>query len=897
MVDPLPPERLFRSCDLSQLSFATTDDLPDLDEVVAQERAVAAVRFAIGVGHPGFNLFALGPAGSGKQSVVRQFLDRRAAQEAPASDWCYVYNFAQPHRPRVLRLPAGRGAELRDTMGHLVDDLRGAIRSAFESDEYRVQRQAIEAEVKEQQEKRFNEIQEAAKKEAIAVVRTPGGLAFAPMHDGEVITPEEFHKLPEAERKRIEAEIAAFQERLQAFLHQVPQWERESRDRVGKLNREVALFVAGPLIEAVIHRYDGVDGVQGYLEAVRDDVVDHLERLQQTDEGGESPIAHALQLSGAPPAAAFFRRYQVNCLVEHDGGDGAPVVYEDNPTFQNLVGRVEHMAQMGALITDFQLIKAGSLHRANGGYLLMDARQLLTQPYAWEGLKRALRQGEATIESLGQMLSLVTTVSLEPEPIPLTVKVVLFGDPYLYYLLSHLDSEFPELFKVAADFDDRMVRNAAGEALYARLIATLVRRDRLRPLERDAVARVIEHSARLVEDAERLSVRMAPVVDLLREADYQAGEAGHAACTAGDVQGAIDAAIHRADRLRARVLEETERGTLLIATTGTEVGQVNGLSVIQLGAFAFGHPSRITARVRLGEGEVVDIEREVELGGPLHSKGVLILAGFLGGRYVTDRPLSLYATLVFEQSYGGVEGDSASSAELYCLLSALASLPIRQGLAVTGSVNQLGQVQAIGGVNEKIEGFFDLCVARGLSGDQGVLIPAANVHHLMLRRAVVEAVAAGRFHIYPVATIDEGIELLTGLPAGARDGDGLYPPGTVNGRVEARLAELAEIRVSLAHRGDDPEAEAGEAEGGGGRAGEGALPAGGGGAAGRARPFAPGGRSALLSSEQAARGSRGSALGGRGAGSAEGGFGAQVGEGWGEAGGVRAARSGASWWR
>ncbi len=809
MVDPLSPDALYRRCDLSSLDFATTDDLPDLDAVVAQERAVEAVQFAIGVRHPGYNLFALGPPGSGKRSVVRQFLDRRAAEEAPASDWCYVYNFAQPHRPRALRLPAGRGAQLRDTMTQLVEDLRGGIRSAFESDEYRVQRQAIEAEVKEQQERAFNEIQEAAKEKEIAVVRTPGGLAFAPMRDGEVITPEEFQKLPEAERERIEEEITHFQERLQAFLHQVPQWERESRKRVNQLNHEVALFVAGPLIEAVIHQYEGIDGVKDYLEAVRDDVVAHVEEIQQREEAPPQGAA-PLPLPGGNPNTPFTRRYQVNCLVEHEGGDGAPVVYEDNPTFQNLVGRVEHMAQMGALITDFTLIKAGALHRANGGYLLMDARKLLSQPYAWEGLKRVLRQREIAIESLGQMLSVVSTVSLEPEPIPVSVKVVLLGDPYLYYLLCHLDPEFAELFKVAADFDDRMVRDAEGEALFARLIATLARRDHLRPLERDAVARVIEQAARRVEDAERLSTRMSGVVDLLREADYWAGEAGRETTTREDVQRAIDAAIQRADRLRVRTLEEMERGTFLVDTSGTAVGQVNGLSVVQLGTFAFGRPSRITARVRLGEGEVVDIEREVELGGPLHSKGVLILAGFLGGRYVTDRPLSLRATLVFEQSYGGVDGDSASSAELYALLSALSGLPLRQSLAVTGSVNQRGVVQAIGGVNEKIEGFFDLCARRGLTGDQGVLIPAANVRHLMLRHDVVEAVAAGRFHVYPVETIDEGVELLTGVPAGERDGDGVYPEGTVNQRVEARLTELAEIRASLARRRDEPEGEGSE---------------------------------------------------------------------------------------
>jgi lon-related putative ATP-dependent protease len=427
---------------------------------------------------------------------------------------------------------------------------------------------------------------------------------------------------------------------------------------------------------------------------------------------------------------------------------------------------------MGALLTDFNLIKPGALHKANGGYLILDIRKVLLQPYAWEGLKRAMQAGQIRIESVGQMLSLISTVSLEPEPIPLDVKVALFGDRLLYYLLWHLDPEFGELFKVEADFEEQMDRDGKNQLLYAQLIGTLARKDELRPFDRGAVARAIEHSARMVGDAEKLSTQMRNITDLLREADYWAGETGNGAVTAADVQRAIDAQIYRSDRLQERVQEAILRETILIDTEGEEISQVNGLSVIQLGNFSFGRPTRITARVRLGKGEVVDIEREVELGGPIHSKGVLILSGFLGARYAGERPLSLSASLVFEQSYGGVEGDSASSAELYALLSAIAEVPIKQSMAVTGSVNQHGQVQAIGGVNEKIEGFFDVCKARGLTGEQGVLIPVSNVKHLMLRQDVVKAVDAGQFHIYPVEMVDQGIEILTGVPAGERDEEG-----------------------------------------------------------------------------------------------------------------------------
>jgi lon-related putative ATP-dependent protease len=532
-----------------------------------------------------------------------------------------------------------------------------------------------------------------------------------------------------------------------------------------------------------------------YLDAVRQDLLDNARELLQS-QGQQAADPFALPAARAS-SFPLLRRYQVNVLTDHSEESAAPVVFEDYPTYQNLVGRVEHLAQMGTLVTDFTLIRAGALHRANGGYLILEALKVLQQPFAWEGLKRALKARQIRIESPGQALSLVSTVSLEPEPVPLAVKVVLLGDRLLYYLLYAFDAEFAELFKVAADFDDVIDRTEQNELRYARLIAALAQEKGLRPFDRRAVARVVEQSARLVGDAEMLSAHMASLTDLLCEANYWAGLSGNGVVAAQDVQRAIDAQVYRADRLRARLQEEILRQTINIDTTGTRVGQVNGLSVIHLGNFAFGRPSRITARVRLGKGEVVDIEREVELGGPLHSKGVFILSSFLGARYAAAQPLSFSASLVFEQSYSGVEGDSASSAELYALLSAIAEVPIKQSLAVTGSVNQHGEVQAIGGVNEKIEGFFDLCRARGLSGEQGVLIPAANVKHLMLKEEVVRAVAAGEFHVYPIETVDQGVVLLMGLPAGERDASGAYPQGSLNDLVQKRLGELAEKRLAF----------------------------------------------------------------------------------------------------
>ena len=489
-----------------------------------------------------------------------------------------------------------------------------------------------------------------------------------------------------------------------------------------------------------------------------------------------------------------FRRYQVNVIVDQTGKTGAPVVYEDNPTFANLVGVIEQLAEMGALISDFTLIKGGALHRANGGYLIVDARKLLIQPHAYEALKRVIRAREIHIESPGQMYTLVTTVTLDPQAVPLNIRVVLVGDRQLYYQLSEYDPDFSELFKVAADFEDDMPRQPETMVAFARLVATITRRESMRPFERDSVERIIEHASRLADDARKLSMRISAVADVMREADYLAEQGKRDTVGLQQVEEALAAQRDRSERVRDRSHEMIQRGLVLIATDGTKVGQVNGLSVMTLGTMSFGKPTRISARARLGRGEVIDIERQVELGGPIHSKGVLILAGYLGARYAEDQPLSLSATLVFEQSYGGVEGDSASSTELYALLSALSDLPVKQGFAVTGSVNQYGEIQVIGGVNEKIEGFFDICAKRGLNGQQGVLIPAGNVQHLMLRRDVVDAVRTGKFHIYPVSRIDEGIELLTGVTAGERQPDGKFPKGTVNRRVEDRLLGLAEQR-------------------------------------------------------------------------------------------------------
>jgi lon-related putative ATP-dependent protease len=625
------------------------------------------------------------------------------------------------------------------------------------------------------------------------MVRTPAGMVFAPMKDGEVLSPEQFQNLSDEERKQIETQLEALQNDLQQVLQRAPSLQRDAAQELKALNQEITQYAVGGQIDDLQAKYADFSQIVSFLDEVEKDVIEHAGDFLTSEENAEgnrlmSVLAARMQAS----QEASMMRYKVNLLVDNRELHGAPVIYEDNPTYQNLVGRVEHVAQLGALTTNFTLIKAGALHQANGGYLILDVRKVLQQPYAWEGLKRALQAGQIRIESLGQMLSVISTASLEPEPIDLKVKVALFGDRELYYLLQRYEPEFDQLFKVQADFEDVMERDEKQKD-YARLIATLVHHSKLRPFDSGAVARVIEQSSRMVEDSERLTTEVDKVTDLLQEADYWSRQNGHPVVMKADVQKAIDEQIYRADRVRQRVQETILRGTFLIDTRGEVVGQVNGLAVLQLGGFAFGRPNRITASVRTGKGDVIDIEREVDLGGPIHSKGVLILTGFLNGRYALEQPLSLSASLVFEQSYSGVEGDSASSAELYSLLSAIAEAPIRQSLAVTGAVNQKGQVQAIGGVNEKVEGFFDICSARGLTGSQGVLIPSTNVKDLMLRADVRQAVAEGKFRIFPVEHVDQGIELLTGVPAGEADAEGNYPADTINGKVQTRLKRLAEL--------------------------------------------------------------------------------------------------------
>ncbi len=786
----LKPEQLYTHCDPDQFDFESTAELGEGDEIIGQERAVSSIEFGIGIQHEGYNLFALGPNGTGKYTAVRRYLASAAHQQPTPDDWCYVYNFEQPYKPRALRLPPGKGTALSQDMKRLVEELFTVLPAAFTSDEYQSQRKTLEEEYKSHQNEALEELRKQAKENNIAFIQTPGGFAFAPLKDGEVVSPDEFLSYSPEDQSAVEKKVVALQETLQQIMRQVPMWQREAQKKLKKLNQNVAAFTIAPLFEEFQSEYSELLEVVEYLESARADVVENVEIfLNEQQPAGVT----ATGLTSMHPEGVA-TRYQVNVMVDNGDTDGAPVILEDLPRYQNLIGRLEHVSQMGALLTDFTLIKPGVLHRANGGYLVLDARDLLKQVYAWDGLKLALNTRQIKIESLGQAFGVISTVSLEPEPIPLDVKVILVGERIIYYLLSQYDPEFAELFKVSADFEDHMDRTGESTMAFSQFVATLVRKEGLRHFDRYALGRVIEYSSRWAGDATKLSVHMQTMSDLLRESDYWAAQNDHELVRAEDVQKALDAQVYRSSRIRDNLQERILRETILIDSEGTVVGQINGLAVYQIGQFAFGKPNRITAQVRLGKGEVIDIERQVELGGPIHSKGVMILSGFLGGRYAAERPLSLSATLVFEQSYSGVDGDSASSAELYALLSALAQIPLKQSIAVTGSVNQHGRVQAIGGVNEKIEGFFDICEARGLTGDHGVIIPSANVENLMLRQDVIDAVNSGQFHIFAVDTIDQGLEILTGIKVGEADESGEFSEDSINGRIIARLEHLTEVQ-------------------------------------------------------------------------------------------------------
>jgi lon-related putative ATP-dependent protease len=784
MPHELSPEQLRRSFDPHALGIETTEHIEPLEGIIGQRRAVSALQFGLGIQELGFNIYVAGPPGIGKMTAVKSFLEELARQKETPPDWCYVNNFEDPYQPKALRLPPGWGARLAQDIKNLIEHVRRELPKVFESEEYSARRDEIVKAINQQREAIINRVQEKASQAGFLLQAAPFGILIVPVLGGRPLSDAEFQSLPQAAREDIQRRRDALQEDLKVAMKEIRALEKLAQERLTELDRQVALYMVGGLIDDLREKYRELPEVLEYLDALQKDILENIELFkgEQKSEGELPPWAKELP----------FRKYSVNVLVDNSKQQGTPVVVELNPVYHNLFGRIEKETQFGALYTDFTMIKAGSLHRANGGYLVLPIEDVLRSLLSWDGLKRALRSREIFIEELGERLGFIATKSLRPQPIPLDVKVVLVGHPIFYYLLHAYDEEFPELFKVKADFDTRMDASPENIRDFLKFLCTFCQKERLKHLDNTAVAKLLEHAARLAEDQQKLSTHFGAIADIIREANYWALQEGSSHIRARHVQRALDEKVYRSNLIQERIQEMIARDTLLIDTEGQAVGQVNGLSVINLGDYTFGKPSRITASVGAGREGIIDIEREVELGGPIHSKGVLILSGYLAQKYAQDKPLTLTAKLVFEQSYEGVEGDSASSAELYALFSALSGVPIKQGIAVTGSVNQHGEVQAIGGVNEKIEGFFDVCKIKGLTGEQGVLIPKSNVQNLMLREDIVEAVRAKKFHIWAVSTIDEGIEILTGVPAGERGRDGKFPEGTINYLVDQRLREFAE---------------------------------------------------------------------------------------------------------
>ena len=792
----LEPSQLYKPCNIDELTFDSTEELATIDITVGQQRAMEAIKFGIRIHKNGYNIFAMAPAGTGKLTAVRQLVEHEASRQAIPSDWCYVNNFRHPANPTAIQLMSGQGKYFRQDMEELIDELSVAIPAAFDGDEYRSRAGEIESQSRQREVNELSQLHDKAAAAHVILIETPSGYVFSPADENnEIISSEQFNKIDKDRQHEIQNTILDLQKDLEKLLKYFPVWRKETKRMLQALNREVAELAVNHSIDELIEKYAKQEAILGYLNDVQKDIIDHVRDFIPHSE-------KVLPFMELPQEPNPFKRYQVNLMVEFSNVKSAPVIFEDHPNYSNLLGRIDHQAYMGSLVTDFTMIKSGALHKANGGYLILDARKLLFQPYSWEMLKRTLQAREIRIESLERALSLISASSLEPEPIPLDLKVILVGEPLIYYLLSTYDPEFHNLFKVAADFDDSVSREKNSHD-YACLLATIARNEKLRPLSKNAVARVIEHSARTAGDADKLFTHLRSIKDLLTESDYWAEDNGHIHITNSDVQQAIDYKIRRLDKIREKLYENIERGTHLIDIEGKVIGQINALSVLQLGEFSFGQPSRITATTRLGSGKVVDIEREIALGGAIHSKGVLILSSFIAARYSRKTPFSIAASVVFEQSYGHIEGDSASLAELCAILSSLAQIPLRQDLAMTGSVNQLGYVQPIGGVNEKIEGFFDICAKKGLTGTQGVIIPATNIKHLMLRWDVVHTAQSGQFHIYAVTTVDEALELLTGLEAGIANEQGIYPPESFNAQVEAQLLQFTLLKKGFNSKSDN----------------------------------------------------------------------------------------------
>jgi len=790
----LPISDLRRFCDPKSLKFKSTAELPALEHIIGQDRALNAITFGLEIKSHGYNLYALGPVGTGKATIVRKFLEKDAKNQPVPDDWLYVNNFDDTDKPHAINLPVGKGRQFKDDLDRLVEELQSEVPKAFEGKEYERAQQSIEEEFQKRSKELFQKLDKKAARRGFRLMQTPQGIAAFPIVDNKVITPDQQEQLDDKKLEEIEKNREILVSGMRDTLKRIEELQKEGKERVHELDQRVVGFSINHLINDLKDKYASYKCVLNYLSEAQKHLLKNVaafKQLKQMQQMSQQQKTSMSLLMGPGTEEPTFDEYRANLIVDNSKTEGAPVVFEKNPTGPNLIGRIERQGYFGTLVTNFRMIKAGSLHRAIGGYLIIEVLDLLTKPFAWHIIKRALKNREIVIESMEEAIGALITRTLEPAPIPLDTKVILIGDPYLYHLLFNLDQEFKDLFKVKADFASQVDWDNEIPNHYAQFIGTICNEEKLMHFAPSGVAKVVEYGSRLVENQKKIATKFGDIVDIVRQSSYWAKKNGNKYVQDSDVKKALDEKIYRSNRIEKRLQEMIEEGTIFIDTEGKVVGQINGLSVLQMGDYSFGKPSRITARTFVGSGGVVSIDREVDLGGPIHNKGAMIITGYLGGKYATHNPLIFSASLTFEQLYDDVEGDSASSAEIYALLSSLSNLPLKQDIAVTGSVNQRGEIQPIGGANEKIEGFFELCKVRGFTGKQGVMIPASNVKHLMLKEEVIDAVKADQFHIYAVSTIDEGIEILTGVSAGTCTGQKGYPKNTVNYAVQNRIIELA----------------------------------------------------------------------------------------------------------
>ncbi len=786
-------------CDQALLGFQTTADLLEPGGTIGQERAFDALDFGLSLNNKGYNIYALGESGTGKMRTIRQLLTVRAAQESVPDDWCYVFNFSDPDAPMAVRLRPGFAGEFQRDMDSLVKVLQAEIPRAFESKEYDKQRTKVVEEFQQKQKELFTSLEQEAQSKGFAIRKAAAGLVMVPVKKtGEGLTEEEFAALDKDMQSKVQAIGTVLQEKLEDVVRAVRGAEKILKEMLAKLEREIALGAVGHFIDDLKKKYAEYDRIIAYLNAVQENVLTHLEDFKP---GEEQPSP--MPFMKMPKPEVSFSKYTVNVLVNNAEARGAPVVFESNPTYLNLFGRVEYKVQYGMALSDFTMIRAGSMHRANGGYIVMNAIDLLKNIFSYDALKRALRNREIRIEDAWEQYRLVSTVGMKPEPVPLNVKIILLGNPYLYYMLYSLDDEYRELFKVKADFDSQMERTQENMEKYAAFIASCQREEGLLPFDRSGISRIIEYGARIAGDRDKLSTRFSAISDMLREAHFWAKRAGSQVVSAEHVITALEKKVYRSNRIEERIRELMHDDTFIVNTSGTAVGQVNGLAVLSLGDYSFGKPSRITAKTYVGKSGVVNIERETKMSGKIHEKAIMIISSYLGSKYATKKPITLSASITFEQLYEMIEGDSATCAELYALLSSLSAVPLRQGFAVTGSMDQNGDVQPIGGVNEKLEGFFALCKLRGLDGSHGAIIPRRNMKNLMLKQEMVDAVRDGKFSVYAIDRMEEGLEILTGKKAGELGEDGVYPEGTLNYLIMKRFEEISDALEKKRDRDDD----------------------------------------------------------------------------------------------